>query len=164
MTYLSQQTARSLFLRLVTYLDILLSRTRTTIKCVNIIALLTLSTYLLNHTMSPKIDILNTRVPENGHILNTRVPENGHILNTRVLENGPKSSKACVRALVESHYLHPRKWASLQLTCTGAHRPLKQAQPVESKAPKLARCQHPKIWQYDVPVIKILLVRPKASH
>ena len=62
--------------------------------------------------MSPKIDILNTRVPENGHILNTRVPENGHILNTRVPENGhilntrvpengPKSSKACVRALVE---------------------------------------------------------------
>ena len=45
--------------------------------------------------------ILNTRVPENGHILNTRVPENGHILNTRVLKNGPKSSKACVRALVE---------------------------------------------------------------
>lgn len=51
--------------------------------------------------MSPKIDILNTRVPENGHILNTRVPENGHILNTRVPENGPKSSKACVRVLVE---------------------------------------------------------------
>ena len=45
--------------------------------------------------------ILNTRVPENGHILNTRVPENGHILNTRVPKNGPKSSKACVRALVE---------------------------------------------------------------
>ena len=45
--------------------------------------------------------ILNTRVPENGHILNTRVPENGHILNTRVPENGLKSSKACVRALVE---------------------------------------------------------------
>ena len=40
-------------------------------------------------------------VPENRHILNTRVPENGHILNTRVPKNGPKSSKACVRALVE---------------------------------------------------------------